>query len=188
MNREEFGHSIRTACQIIGRDHIIVLGSQSIVGSFDPDDLPPVATLSREIDLLPDVADHDEIVRLSDMIEAVAGELSIYDATHGFYLDGVDDTTAILPAGWRDRLVVFTGPLTVDVATGRQYEGWCLDPADLCVAKSCAFREKDRTMVAALVHGGFLSKETIMERLAQVPPGHERQVEAARAWLASVHR
>jgi hypothetical protein len=37
-----------------------------------------------------------------------------------------------------------------------QFTRWCLDKEDLCVAKLCAFREKDRNFVAALLEAGLV--------------------------------
>jgi hypothetical protein len=34
MRRDQLEHAIRTACQIIGRPEVIVVGSQSILGTF----------------------------------------------------------------------------------------------------------------------------------------------------------
>lgn len=65
---------------------MIVVGSQSILGSFDLDELPPVTHLSAEVDLIPDVDDLDLMVKLSDLIEAVGGELSPFEELHGFAL------------------------------------------------------------------------------------------------------
>lgn len=53
MRRDQLEHAIRTACQIIGRPEVIVVGSQSILGTFREDDLPADATMSVEIDILP---------------------------------------------------------------------------------------------------------------------------------------
>ena len=53
MRRDQLEHAIRTACQIIGRDAVVVVGSQSILGSFTEDELPAEATMSAEIDILP---------------------------------------------------------------------------------------------------------------------------------------
>jgi hypothetical protein len=47
VNREQLEHAIRTACQIIQHDEIIVVGSQAILGTFDEDELPAEATASR---------------------------------------------------------------------------------------------------------------------------------------------
>lgn len=53
MRREQLEHAIRTACQIIDHPEVIVVGSQSILGTYDEDQLPAAATASREVDILP---------------------------------------------------------------------------------------------------------------------------------------
>jgi hypothetical protein len=42
---------------------VVVVGSQSILGSLVEEDLPPEATMSVEIDILPLVDDRDEATR-----------------------------------------------------------------------------------------------------------------------------
>lgn len=76
---------------------MIVVGSQSILGTYREDQLPAAATMSIEVDVLP-IADSDhEIQRLADSIEGVAGELSPLEQMHGFSIDGVDMSTSALP-------------------------------------------------------------------------------------------
>jgi hypothetical protein len=50
MRRDQLEHAIRTACQIIERPEVIVVGSQAILGSFREDELPADATMSVEVD------------------------------------------------------------------------------------------------------------------------------------------
>ena len=76
MRRDQLEHAIRTACQIIGKPEVIVVGSQSILGTFREDQLPTNATMSVEIDILPIADDNAETERLADLIEGVAGEFS----------------------------------------------------------------------------------------------------------------
>lgn len=105
MRRDQLEHAIRTACQIIGHPAVIIVGSQAILGSFGEDELPVEATMSVEVDVLP-ISDNNTVTaELADLIEAVAGEWSPFEEQHGFSIDGVDLDTAVLPAGWRDRLV-----------------------------------------------------------------------------------
>jgi hypothetical protein len=150
MRRNQLEHAIRTACQIIGRPAVIVVGSQSILGTFGEDQLPAEATMSAEIDILPIADNNDETARLADIIEGVAGELSSFEELHGFSIDGVDLNTSALPVGWRDRLVRVQNANTAAPDGEPQYTGWCLDKEDLCVAKLCAFREKDRNWLRSL--------------------------------------
>lgn len=74
MNRVQLFHAIRAACDIAGVDRVIVVGSQSILGSFSEDELPPTATASREVDVMPDVGDLALMIELSDRIEGVGVE------------------------------------------------------------------------------------------------------------------
>jgi hypothetical protein len=76
MRRDQLEHAIGTACPIIGRPEVIVVGSQSILGTFREDQLPADATMSVEIDILPIADDNTETARLADLIEGVAGEFS----------------------------------------------------------------------------------------------------------------
>lgn len=151
MRRDQLEHAIRTACQIIGRPEVIVVGSQSILGTFREDQLPADATMSVEVDILPVAADNDETARLADLIEGVAGVFSPFEELHGFSIDGVDLETSALPAGWRDRVVKVQNANTAAPSGEPRFTGWCLDKEDLCVAKLCALREKDRNFVTALL-------------------------------------
>jgi hypothetical protein len=51
MNRQQLAHLFRSACAIAHDADVLVLGSQSILGSFDEEDLPPAATASQEADI-----------------------------------------------------------------------------------------------------------------------------------------
>ena len=99
MHRDQLEHAIRTACQIIGRPEVIIVGSQAILGSYAEDVLLRQATMSMEIDILPIADTNEETLRLADEIEGVAGELSPPEEMHGFSIDGVDLQTSALPDG-----------------------------------------------------------------------------------------
>ncbi|HET8658890.1 MAG TPA: DUF6036 family nucleotidyltransferase [Micromonosporaceae bacterium] len=185
MRRDQLEHAIRAACQIIGHPAVVVVGSQSILGSYAEDGLPSEATMSLKVDILPLAEDNDEAAHLADLIEGVAGEWSPFEEQHGFNIDGVDWETAVLPGGWRDRLVRVQNANTAAPAGAPQYTGWCLDKEDLCAAKLCAFREKDQNFVAALLNAQLVDAETIAQRLAAVPKQHLPAAERALAWLAA---
>ncbi|MFI6361363.1 DUF6036 family nucleotidyltransferase [Nocardia sp. NPDC050630] len=185
MRRDQLEHAIRTACQIIGRPEVIVVGSQSILGTFDEAQLPADATMSLEIDILPIASDNAETARLADLIEGVAGEFSPFEDLHGFSIDGVDMTTSALPDGWRNRLVKVQNANTAAPSGEPQFTGWCLDKEDLCVAKLCAFREKDQNFVAALLGAGLVAPGLIAERLPAVPDSHKPAADRALGWIGS---
>lgn len=183
MRRDQLEHAIRAACQIIGRREVIVVGSQSILGTFRENELPADATMSVEVDILPISDDNDETVRLADVIAGVAGEFSPFEETHGFSIDGVDMETSALAEGWQDRLVKVQNANTAAPAGHPQFTGWCLDKDDLCAAKLCAFREKDRNFVAALLDAGLVDSAVILARLRTVPRRYQAAAERATVWL-----
>jgi hypothetical protein len=183
MRRDQLEHAIRTACQIIGHDEVIVVGSQAILGTYQEDDLPIAATMSGEVDILPISDDEAETGRLADEIEGVAGEFSLFEDTHGYSIDGVDLGTSALPEGWRDRLVKVQNSNTAATGTTRQFTGWCLDKEDLCVAKLCALRTKDQNFVAALLDEGLVDVAIIARRIPTVPDRYQLNVERALIWL-----
>ncbi|MGZ4519854.1 MAG: hypothetical protein ACXVXW_05495 [Mycobacteriaceae bacterium] len=55
---------------------MIVVGSQAILGSYREDELPPEATMSIEVDILPLADTNEETARLANLIEGAAGEWS----------------------------------------------------------------------------------------------------------------
>lgn len=186
MRRDQLEHAIRTACQIIGHPAVIIVGSQAILGSFGEDELPAEATMSVEVDVLPIADSNTATAALADLIEGVAGEWSPFEEQHGFSIDGVDLDTAVLPAGWRDRLVRVQNLNTAAPSGRPQFIGWCLDPEDLCVAKLCAHREKDLNFVGALHQAGLVDASVIADRLVQVDVRHQQAAGVALHWLASL--
>ena len=81
----------------------------------------------------------------ADDIDAAIGELSTFHGTHGYYAHGVSPETAILPAGWQQRLIPISN-LNTGGATGL-----CLDVHDLVLSKYAAGREQDIEFNQALV-------------------------------------
>lgn len=185
MRRDQLEHAIRAACQIIQHREVIIVGSQAILGTYGEDELPETATMSIEVDVLPIADTNEETARLADLIEGAAGEWSPFEQAHGFSIDGVDLSTATLPQGWRARLVKVQNANTAPPSGHPRFTGWCLDKHDLCVAKLCAFREKDRNFVAALLDGGLVEAGVLRERLETVPDPHGPSADIARDWLGT---
>ena len=139
MRRSELEHAIRAATEIIRQEAVFIIGSQAILGSFTEDELPAEAMLSEEVDIAP--LKDDDAQSVATELDAAIGEMSQFHETHGFYVQGVGQDTAVLPAGWTDRLV------KVKNASTNDRTGLCLEPHDLCVAKLIAGRMKDHLFV-----------------------------------------
>jgi hypothetical protein len=86
----------------------------------------------------------------------------MFHETFGYYAQGVTERTAILPEGWRDRLVAFETKATNGV------RAMCLDVHDLWIAKAIANRPKDVDFCRALVARRLVNASTLAERLAAV--------------------
>ncbi len=158
MKRSEFDHTIRAAGAILGDTEILVIGSQAAHGSLTGD-LPEAAGRSIEVDIAPF---DDTDARKADLIDGSIGEASMFHETFGYYAEGVGETTAVLPTGWRDRLVRYESPLTSGVVA------WCLDLHDLWLSKAVAGRPKDLDFCRALTRERLVDPEVLRERLASV--------------------
>ena len=154
MNREQLAHVLRAAATIVEDGDILVVGSQSILGSVDADRLPEEATRSVEADLA-FFADPNELKM--DRVDGEIGEDSQFHATYGYYAQGVALETSVLPEGWRDRLIPFGGDAPPS-------EARCLERHDLIIAKLVAGREKDVEFVTALVAADLVDVRVLLDR------------------------
>jgi len=159
VKREEFEHAIRAAGAVLGVREVLVIGSQALHASVTGD-LPPEASRSVEVDVAAMRDDADG--RMADLIDGSIGEASMFHATFGYYAQGVVETTAVLPGGWRERLVRFESAGTNGVVA------WCLEPHDLWVSKAIAGRPKDLEFCRALLDRALVSGDRLRERLAIV--------------------
>ena len=166
MKRQEIEHLIRAAGAITESDEIIVIGSQSILGAY-----PDALLRSREADLIP--VQHPERWNL---VDGVLGELSPFDETFGYFADGVEEKTAILPSGWKNRLIKIENRNTDNVY------GLCLEPHDLMVSKLMAGREKDLEFVSIALDARLVSLYIIIEQVRLLQVSDER-VDVVLTWL-----
>jgi hypothetical protein len=156
VTRAQLEHIIRAACTIVDDEDLIVIGSQSVLGEFP--DAPAELRISREADVYP-----RRYPERADLIDSTIGEDSPFDRAFGYYAHGVGPETAVLPEGWRDRLVLVSGENT------RFVRGWCLETHDLAISKYVAGRDKDLTFTAALIRHGMVDRGTLEGRLEATP-------------------
>jgi hypothetical protein len=153
LTRSELEHIIRAAGTIADDDDIVVIGSQAILGQFPA--APAELLISREADVFP-LHHHDR----AELIDGSIGEGSPFERSFGYYAHGVGENTAVLPDGWRDRLVL------VSNANTRHIRGWCLEVHDLAIAKLVAGRDKDLDFLRTVVRYGLVDIGTLRQRLA----------------------
>jgi hypothetical protein len=178
MKRDQLEHVLRAASQIADDPDILVIGSQSVLGAIAEERLPLAATASIEVD----VAFFDDPEdRKADRVDGAIGELSTFHETFGYYAQGVSVSTAVLPAGWRDRLVHVA---TSTTAPGR---GHLLEPHDCVVSKLVAGREKDHAFADALISSRLVDPRVVAERIetVNVAPAVRTRL---RNWIAAYLR
>ena len=156
MRREQLEHVLRAASTIVGERDVLVIGSQAVLGTIPDADLPMEATTSIEADLafFDDPADAK-----ADQVDGAIGELSRFHEMYGYYAQGVSVSTAIVPFGWRERLVTLETPNTEPA------RGLCLEPHDCVVSKLVAGRWKDRDFASALLREHLIDADILIERI-----------------------
>lgn len=178
MTREQLEHVLRAASRIAEESEMLVIGSQAILASHAESTLPAEATGSMEVDI---AFFDDPAEGKADLVDGAIGELSGFHETFGYYAQGVSVTTAVLPEGWRDRIVLVDTPGT---QPGR---GLCLDPHDCVVSKLVAGREKDVAFADALVRERLVDLDVLASR-AETLEVHPLVLQRIRDWIAQHRR
>lgn len=172
VNRHQLEHVIRAAADIVDDDEIVIVGSQAILGQFPT--APPPLLVSNEADVYP-----KNKPERTDLIDGSIGEGSPFHETYGYYAQGVGENTAVLPAGWKDRLVPVCNENT------RGATGWCLEIHDLLLAKSVAGRNKDMRFLRDAARFGLASLELLLDRLGSLPVAPDTQALVRQRVLAA---
>ena len=154
MKRSELEHVIRASGAIADDNEIIVIGSQSVLGQFP--NAPIRLRASMETDIYP-----KNKPDLAEMVDGSIGEGSYFHAEFGYYAQGVSPNTAVLPAGWQDRLVRIKNKNTNGVT------GLCLEVNDLAISKYVAGRPKDLEFIEELARHKMIDSSTLKQRLKQ---------------------
>ena len=176
MTREDLEHIIRASADLTDQYEFIIVGSQSILGPVPHPEA--VFTMSAEADIYPLLAPD-----LADRIDGAIGEGSQFHETNGYYAQGVGPQTAILPAGWMQRVHRIQNSNT----NGRV--GYCLSVADLFMSKAAAGRDKDRQFCMALLTHGYVTPSDVLGQVPDMPLDDEakRRLRAAiRRWAKTL--
>ena len=155
MKKHQVDHVLRAAGRITDETRFIIIGSQSLHGRYP--DLADEIAMSQEVDLIA-TGNADR----TEWLNAI-GVDSPFHAEFGYYADPVDEKTAILPKGWKGRLVNLPAGESGGVL------GLCLDPHDLAISKYVARREKDIEFNRALAERGLVQRQRLLELVADTP-------------------
>lgn len=157
MKRIQFDHTIRAAGSILGVNDVLVIGSQAVHASIDFELPEAQRSIESDISAMEDVDGSK-----ADLIDGSIGELSAFQETFGYYAQGVTPQTAILPQGWRERLVAYKTPSTNGVTAH------CLEINDLWISKAIAGRPKDLEFCRALLKRRVVNSHELEARLKKV--------------------
>ena len=157
MNREQFDHVVRAAGAVLNVREILVIGSQAVLANTN------VPVTESVLSMEADVAVFGDDGTKSDLVDGALGELSMFHDTHGIYAQGVSESTAVLPDGWRARLVRYQSQNTGGTVA------WCLEIHDLWISKAVAGRDKDRRFCDSLLDMGLVEVEVLTARLSCMP-------------------
>ncbi len=162
MTRQQLEHILRAASGITGADSFVIVGSQAVLGQFP--NAPPELLVSMEADLFSPRSSQD-----AELIDGSIGEESPFHRTFGYYAHGVGEETAILPHGWKERLIAVRSENTGGAT------GLCLEVHDLAVSKLAAGRDKDLRFLTVLLGRALVDPDMLWLRLAQTPMADEHR-------------
>jgi len=155
MKKRHVDHVLRAAGRITGERQFIIVGSQALHGKHP--DIADDIVMSAEVDLIAKKAP-----ATTELLNAIGAD-SPFHESFGYYADPVDATSAILPKGWKGRLVNLPKGDTEGVI------GLCLDPHDLAIAKYVARRDKDRVFTRELARRGLVKRAKLLALVADTP-------------------
>jgi hypothetical protein len=159
LNRDRVDHILRAAGAITGRAKFVLIGSAAIAAWRA--DIPDIMAMSRDVDLFAyDTPDAEDV---ADQLSGAIGQASQFDAEFGYYCDGVDELTAILPTDWEVRARAYSSPATNGV------EALAPEPNDIALSKAVAWRSKDIAWLRAAIAHRIVDVETMCARIDHLP-------------------
>lgn len=167
---------VAAAAQIVHETDFVVVGSQSILGSFPQ--APAALLRSQEADIYPRHAPDKAI-----QIEGALGDGSPFHQTFGYYAHAVGPETAKAPTGWEDRLVAIDIPPRITSKV--RATAYCLEPHDLVLSKLVANRPRDRAFASDALAAGLVDARVLVARVDSLPVD-AAALDAVRALLQAI--
>ena len=169
-------HSKKVA-EMFNTEAVIVVGSQAVLLKWG-DKSPDAMRTSKEIDMYPanktlweeaerrKTKEDPSYIEASEHIHHIAGEGSAFDEIHGFYIDGVDETTSPLPLKWQERALY----REVQLSNGETVTGVSPAIEDTIASKLVRLEEKDIDFVKAAYFFQAFDIDDIKDRMQAIEP------------------
>ncbi|MCA3264562.1 MAG: nucleotidyltransferase [Azospirillum sp.] len=116
--------------------------------------------MTREADVFLIDGTESEQSAFADLISGSIGEGSVFHVGYGYYADGVEEKTAVLPPNWRSRA------LSTEIDAGLEIVSPRLE--DLAVSKLMAWREKDIDWLRQIA--SFVESEAFAFSVSEIEP------------------
>jgi hypothetical protein len=181
LGQEDLDRAIRSVALHFNTDIVFVIGSQALlVGRAD---VARELRYSNEFDMYPALASGSlpAGVEASETIHALFGEGPQFHETHGFFIDGVDETTARLPADWRDRAI----ERQIKALDGKPITAIAPAPAEVVAAKLVRGDQKDIEFASLCIRYGLVKSAEIKRALSKTLNGPELAISLRRVDAAS---
>lgn len=160
MTRDELAHIVRAAHQVTGDPHLVVLGSQALLGSFPEAWLPSAVSSGSRADL---AFVDDSSARRSTAIDTGLGGSSYFQERFRVHARCTPLDPATLPVGWRERAVPYRfGEVGGSAAV-------CLEPHDVVLSQMLTCRERAHELAAALLDAFLIVWQTLLGRVDELP-------------------
>ncbi len=152
MRREYLFKLFDEARRLTGHTDYVVIGSLSILGTHDEDELPAEMSMSNDVDSYTLV----DPGRINDLKTAL-GEGSDFHRINGYFLDPVSPSLPSLPDGWQARMTnLQQGAVRI----------WFLDPDDAAISKYARSQPNDVRWIRAGISSGYISLPKVHARIA----------------------
>lgn len=168
MQPGDLRRAVRSLADIFHCPEVVFVGSQALL--VVRDDIAKELRMSEEFDAYP--SNNREWERCnpnheaSEVINALLGEGSSFHTSFGFFVDGIDERTAVLPIDWRKRSVskIFEfNEKTVKVTAP--------EPNDLVASKLVRGDPKDIVFARLCLRDGLAERSKVTERLQSMLDG-----------------
>lgn len=167
ITQDDVFRTARSVAKLFDAEEVVIIGSQAIL--LAKPDIDKALRMSVEIDAYPSNLHEWEKENpgeeASEYINALFGEGSEFHNSHGFYVDGVDDSTASLPPDWKDRAI----RIKVE-SDDREITIVAPEPNDLVASKLARGDEKDIKFARLCFQRGLVRYEKVEENLKVIMP------------------
>lgn len=148
LTQDDLDRAVLAVASLLKVDEIVVVGSQALL--VHRQDVDRALRQSVEFDVYPTDAARwareNEGLEASEQIFAILGEGSAFHRRRGFFVDGVDENTAMLPPDWLETagvrevpsgfgsVVRAIAPSVTNIVSAKLHRG---DPRDIEFASRC---------------------------------------------------